>query len=166
MLVGKLLRSCGKATPSSWISSEPTGSWPDSARTGKQVPLQVGEYIELNDNRAVVVGICRVNQTFQANPVIYMTYSSRDFFAPSHDELLSFVRAKARPGQDLSGAYAGASSKSPGLKAYTRDQFKFLTFLYYLRYTGMPINFLTAVALGFLVGVADFGPDVLQFHPR
>ena len=44
--------------------------------SGKTVPLRVGEEMEINDNRCVVVGICKVTQTFQANPVIYTTYSS------------------------------------------------------------------------------------------
>ncbi|MBL8758576.1 MAG: ABC transporter permease, partial [Phycisphaerae bacterium] len=41
----------------------------------KPVPLKVGDTLELNDRRAVVVGICRVRRTFQSQPVIYTTYS-------------------------------------------------------------------------------------------
>ena len=37
-------------------------------------PLQVGDEMELNDNRVVVVGICKVSRTFQSQPVVYMTY--------------------------------------------------------------------------------------------
>ena len=161
MLVGKLsdLRRSG-AVIVDLVGA--TGKLAHVRPDGKTVPLQVGEYIELNDNQAVVVGICEVNQTFQANPVVYMTYSSATLFAPSQRELLSFVTAKARPGQDLQ-ALCRRIERATGLKAYTRDQFKFLTFLYYLQYTGMPINFLTAVALGFLVGVAISGQTFYNF---
>ena len=38
---------------------------------GRRVPLQIGDEMELNDNRAVAVGICEVTQTFEANPVIF-----------------------------------------------------------------------------------------------
>lgn len=65
---------------------------------GKRVPLKVGDQMEINDNQSVVVGICKVTQTFQANPVIYTTYSSATLFAPGQRLLLSFVTVKAKPG--------------------------------------------------------------------
>jgi putative ABC transport system permease protein len=129
---------------------------------GKRVPLKVGDEMELNDNWSVVVGICRVTQTFQTNPVIYTTYSSATSFAPSQRLLLSFVTVKAKPGQDLR-ALCQRIERATAMRAYTRDEFKMVTFLYYLKYTGMPINFLTAVALGFLVGVAISGQTFYNF---
>jgi putative ABC transport system permease protein len=129
---------------------------------GKRVPLQVGDEMEINDNWSVVVGICRVTQTFQTNPVIYTTYSSATSFAPSQRLLLSFVTVKAKPGQDLH-ALCQRIERTTAMRAYTRNEFKMVTFLYYLKYTGMPINFLTAVALGFLVGVAISGQTFYNF---
>jgi putative ABC transport system permease protein len=129
---------------------------------GKRVPLKVGDEMELNDNWSVVVGICRVTQTFQTNPVIYTTYSSATSFAPSQRLLLSFVTVKAKPGENLH-ALCQRIERATAMRAYTRDEFKMVTFLYYLKYTGMPINFLTAVALGFLVGVAISGQTFYNF---
>ncbi len=129
---------------------------------GQRVPLKVGDTLELNDHRAFVVGICRVTQTFQANPVIYTTYSRATTFAPQERKLLSFVAAKARPGEDLR-AVCERIHRATGLKAYTCDEFKKLTFLYFLKYTGMPVNFLTAVALGFLVGITIAGQTFYNF---
>ena len=37
------------------------------------VPIKIGDALELNDNRAVVVGIARTTRTFQSQPVIYTT---------------------------------------------------------------------------------------------
>lgn len=129
---------------------------------GTRVPLKPGDDLELNDNRAVVVGICRVTATFQANPVIYTTYSRATLFAPMQRKLLSFVAAKAKPGQDLQ-QLCRRINQATRLRAYTRDDFKRLTFLYYLKYTGMPINFLTAVALGFVVGITIAGQTFYNF---
>ena len=129
---------------------------------GQRVPLHVGDELELDDNRAVVVGICEVTQTFQANPVIYTTYSRATTFAPQERELLSFVVAKAKPGEDLR-ALCERIYQVTGLKAYTRDEFKELTFMYFLKYTGMPINFLTSVALGFIVGITIAGQTFYNF---
>lgn len=129
---------------------------------GTKVPLKVGDEMEINDNWSIVVGICKVTQTFQANPVIYTTYSSATAFAPSQRLLLSFITVKGKPGVDLR-ALCKRIEKATHLRAYTRNEFKWITFMYYLRYTGMPINFLTAVALGFLVGVAISGQTFYNF---
>jgi putative ABC transport system permease protein len=50
--------------------------------SGKPIPLKVGSTVELNDHRAVVVGICRVSRTFQSLPVVYTTYTRATTFAP------------------------------------------------------------------------------------
>lgn len=130
--------------------------------TGQRIPLKVGDTLELNDHRAVVVGICRITRTFQANPVIYTTYSRATLFAPRERKLMSFVVAKAKPGEALEKV-CKRIERVTGLRAYTREQFKRLTFVYILKYTGIPINFLTAVALGFVVGVTIAGQTFYNF---
>lgn len=132
------------------------------APDGTRMPLKVGDTLELNDHRVYVVGICQVTQTFQANPVIYTTYSRATTFAPQERKLLSFVAAKARQGEDAEAVCARIHEVT-GLMAYTPDKFKELTFYYYLKYTGMPINFLTAVALGFIVGITISGQTFYNF---
>lgn len=129
---------------------------------GTRLPLQVGDTLELNDNRACVVGICRVTQTFQANPVIYTTYSRATAFAPQQRKELSFVAVKVKAGEDP-GVVCQRIRHVTGLMAYTPAEFKRITFFYYLKYTGMPINFLTAVALGFIVGITISGQTFYNF---
>jgi len=129
---------------------------------GKPVPLKVGSTVELNDHRAVVVGICQVSRTFQSQPVIYTTYSRATTFAPMERKLLSFIQAKAKPGirpKEL----AARISKSTGLSAYTKPEFEDLTISYFMKYTGIPINFGIAVLLGFLVGTAIAGQTFYNF---
>lgn len=125
-------------------------------------PLRVGDTLELNDHRAVVVGICRVQRTFQSQPVVYTTYSRATQFAPRERKLLSFVLARARDGEDPA-AVARRIEADTGLKALTREAFKELTVRYYLKYTGIPINFGVAVALGFIVGLAIAGQTFFNF---
>jgi putative ABC transport system permease protein len=128
---------------------------------GYRIPLKVGDSLELNDNRCVVVGICKVTQTFQNIPVIYMTYSRATLVAPMQRKMLSFVLAKVKPGADVDAVCSRISAL--GLKAYTAREFKKLTFWYFLKYTGMPINFLTVVTLGFIVGIAISGQTFYNF---
>jgi putative ABC transport system permease protein len=126
------------------------------------IPIKVGDTLELNDNRAVVVGIARTTRTFQSQPVIYTTYSRAMRFAPRERKLLSFVLAKVRAGVD-SQAVIRRIAQQTGLAAYTPQQFKGLTIRYYMRNTGIPINFGMAVGLGFLVGVAIVGQTFYSF---
>ncbi len=129
---------------------------------GHTEPLRVGDTLELNDRRAVVVGLCEVTATFQANPVLYTTYSRALTFAPPERKLLSFVAATAIPGVPPQQVCAQIEQIT-GLKAYTREEFKRLTLLYILKNTGIPINFLTAVILGFIVGITVAGQTFYNF---
>jgi putative ABC transport system permease protein len=129
---------------------------------GKPIPLRVGDTLEINDHRAVVVGICEVTRTFQSQPVIYTTYARATAFAPRERKLLSFVLVKGKPGEDL-GALSERIEKNTGLAAHTGQKFKDLTYNYYMKYTGIPINFGIAVALGFLIGTAIAGQTFYNF---
>lgn len=135
---------------------------PSPVPGGPPIPLKVGDTLELNDHRAVVVGICRVSRTFQSQPVLYTTYSRALGFAPSERKLLSFVLVKAKAGQDPEALCARLRERTE-LAAYTRAGFRDLTMSYYMKYTGIPINFGTAVALGFLVGIAIAGQVFYSF---
>lgn len=123
---------------------------------GKPEPLRVGDELELNDNRAVVVGIARASRTFQSQPNIYTTYSRATKFAPRERKLLSFILVKAQAGEDVRALCARISQET-GLAAYTNDEFKTLTVNYFIRNTGIPINFGMATGLGFLVGTVITG---------
>ena len=129
---------------------------------GKKVPLQVGDTMELNDHRAVVVGICRVGRTWSSQPVVYTTYTRATTFAPQERRLLSFILVKARPGQDPA-ALCDRIHATTGLAASTRAEFIDKTRTYFLKRTGIPLNFGIAVALGFIVGTAIAGQTFYNF---
>ncbi|MGZ5536980.1 MAG: ABC transporter permease, partial [Chthoniobacterales bacterium] len=82
--------------------------------------------------------------------------------APQERKLLSFVIAKTKEGADAATVRARIRS-TIGLAAYTPNEFKKLTFWYFLKYTGMPFNFLTVVTLGFIVGIAISGMTFYNF---
>ncbi len=129
---------------------------------GKPIPLKIGDNLELNDRRAIVVGIAKVTRTFQSQPVIYTTYSRAKSYAPKERKLLSFVLVKAKKGQDLV-ELTRRIRDSTGLAAYTQADFKTLTYEYFMHNTGIPINFGTSVLLGFIVGAAIAGQTFYNF---
>ncbi|HXJ33974.1 MAG TPA: ABC transporter permease [Candidatus Eisenbacteria bacterium] len=135
---------------------------PPSVPGGPKTPLAIGDVLEINDHRAIVVGVSRNTRTFQSQPVVYTTYLRALTIAPPERRLLSFVLVKAKPGQDLDELCARIQ-RTTGLSAYTSDGFKQLTVNYFLKYTGIPINFGIAVVLGFIVGTAVAGQTFYNF---
>lgn len=129
---------------------------------GNPIPLTVGDTLELNDRRAIVVGIAKTTKTFQSQPVVYTTYSRAMLYAPKERKLLSFVLVKAKPGQDLQ-VLKQRIQTGTGLAAYTQDEFKKLTYEYFLKNTGIPINFGISVTMGFIIGAAIAGQTFYNF---
>lgn len=129
---------------------------------GPRVPLKVGDTLELNDRRAVVVGIGQVTRTFQSQPTVYTTYSRATTFAPRERKLLSFIVASGQPGEDPA-ALARRITSQTGLAAYTRAEFVEKTLRYFVKNTGIPINFGIAVVLGFIIGTAIVGQTFYNF---
>jgi len=125
-------------------------------------PLQPGDEIEINDNRAVVVGIGRSSRDFVLVPKAFTTYSRALAYAPPQRRQLTYVLVKARDGVDPA-ALAERISAETGLRAQTQAEFRRATLTYWMENTGIPINFGISVALGFLVGAAIAGQSFFNF---
>lgn len=136
---------------------------PPTQAGGPKIPLQIGQVLELNDQRAVVVGIAKTTRTFQSQPIIYTTYTrATSGYIPPQRNMLTFVLVKAKPGENLE-KLCKRITRLTGLAAYTKEQFKDLTVQYYLEYTALPINFGVSVLLGFIVGAAIAGQTFYTF---
>jgi putative ABC transport system permease protein len=125
-------------------------------------PFKPGKVFEMNDRRAVLVGLCKVSRTFQTFPVVYTRYSQAVSFVPQERKVMSFVLVRAQPGlrtQDLCQRIKAQT----GLAALTREEFMDLTMRYYMSNTGIPINFGITVLLGFIVGTAVAGETFYLF---
>lgn len=132
------------------------------ASSDSRIPLHIGDVLELNDHRAYVTGICSVSRTFQSQPMIYTTYSRATTFIPAERKLLSFILAQSAPGRDPSQVCEEIYAQT-GLKAYTSEGLCRLTIGYYMRNTGILINFSVAILLGFIIGIAIAGQTFYNF---
>ena len=125
-------------------------------------PLAVGREIEMNDRRAVVVGICETSAPFQSFPVVVATYSQATQLIARERKQLSFV-----VGAPVTGVTAAEACErivaDTGLDAMTYDQFTWRTIGYYLDNTGIPVNFGITIVLGFIVGAAIAGQTFYLF---
>jgi putative ABC transport system permease protein len=131
---------------------------PDGSRT----PLQIGDTLEINDHRAIVVGLCKVSRSFNSQPVVYTTYQRATTFAPFERKLLSFVLVKAKPGVDHHALCQRLTAETRPA-AYTQQGFINRTWNFFFENTGIPVNFGISVTLGFFVGVAIAGQTFYQF---
>jgi len=134
----------------------------DKLSLGKDRPLRVGDTIEINDRRALVVGICEVSRTFQSQPVIYTTYNRALTYAPPERKQLSFILAKANPKIGVAKTLNNIKQFTR-LGAYTQRGFMDLTVWYFLTNTGILINFGVTVLLGMIIGAAIVGQTFYTF---
>ncbi|MCS7014911.1 MAG: ABC transporter permease [Gemmatales bacterium] len=125
-------------------------------------PYTLGRTFEMNDRRAVLVGVCKASRTFQTFPILYTRFSQAVRFAPQERKALSFILAAPQPHLTAKEVALRIEERTK-LKALTRDEFADVTIWYYLRRTGIPINFGTTVLLGFFVGTAIAGQTFYLF---
>ena len=126
-------------------------------------PFTPGKTIEMNDKRAKIVGLVKCNPTFQTFPILYCTYSQAVKYVPQERKTLTFVLAKADDGVPPAELCKRIGEQNPDLQALTDEQFFWSTIGYYLKRTGIPINFGITVALGFFVGCAIAGQTFYLF---
>jgi putative ABC transport system permease protein len=143
------------------------GAWgrlatPSSTPDGKPVPLKVGDVLELNDKRAVVVGIARGTPTFQSQPILYTTYTRATSYALSERKMLSYVLARAKADEKPQDVARRITSET-GMAAYTADEFKQMSLRFFMNNTSILTNFGFVVLIGFIVGAAVTGQIFYNF---
>jgi putative ABC transport system permease protein len=123
---------------------------------------RIGWTVEMNEKRAIVVGICESSPTFQTFPIAYTLYSRALYFAPQERRVMSFVLAQGDPGLPEEEVCRRITDRT-GLMALTKEGFSWRTIVYYLKRTGIPINFGITVFLGFVIGAAIAGQTFYLF---
>jgi putative ABC transport system permease protein len=126
------------------------------------VPLDLGREVEINDRRVRVAAIVDASAPFATSPVIFVKYSLALNLAAQRRSQLSYVIARAADGHDPAEVAARIQAET-GLQATTTSGFARMTVLYFLRNTGIPINFGITIALGFIVGAAIVGQTFFLF---
>jgi putative ABC transport system permease protein len=118
----------------------------------KGEPWKEGRTVELNDSRAVIVGLVDSGALFTSQVSIFTRYSSAQDFAPGGRNRMSFILAKSADNYDPKNVAENISKKTD-LKAVTSKAFAKETGDYIIGNTGIPISFGVVVALGVVVGI-------------
>jgi putative ABC transport system permease protein len=129
---------------------------------GAGEPIRLGRVMEMNDSRAVLVGVVDVHAPFETFPMVYTRYSQVIRYLPPERKILSFVLAEPRQGESAT-AVCEQIREQTGLMAKTRSEMIWFQVGYYLENTGIPINFGITIMLGFIVGTAIAGQTFYLF---
>jgi putative ABC transport system permease protein len=125
--------------------------WPDDGKN-----FRLGRTFEMNDRRAIVVGVCRASRTFQTFPIVYTRYSNAIQYIPGERRTMTYVLAKAKSGVDVAQVCKNIEDQTE-FAAYPHQSFFWMTINYFLINTGIPFNFGLMIIMGFLVGAAVSG---------
>jgi putative ABC transport system permease protein len=125
-------------------------------------PYRLGRTFQLNDRRAVLVGVCQVAPPFFSDPLVFTRYSQAARYVPRERNLMNYILVKPKPGVDPT-ALCREIEQRTGRMALTGRQFFWKTVGYFLGSTGIPVNFGITIALGFIVGAAVTGQTLYLF---
>jgi len=124
-------------------------------------PIAVGKVLELNDRRAEIVAITDAAAAFALQVILYARYSQAVSYAPTGRHQMSFILARA--GEGGARTVAQRVTAETGLKARSSTDFSEMTINYYLKNTGIPVNFGVVIVIGIIVGVAVVGLTMNMF---
>ncbi len=125
-------------------------------------PLELGRTLEMNDHRVTIVGISDASAPFVSLPVMHARYSAAVNFLGRERTQLSFVIARPASGvtpEELTERIHAAT----GLKARTTSEFMWDCVRYYLRNTGIPVNFGITIGVALVVGTVVAGQTFYLF---
>jgi len=125
-------------------------------------PLQVGKTLQMNERRVLIVGISDASAPFQSFPVLHTRYSQALGFVGRERNLLSFVLAKPAAGFSIADV-SHRIEAATGLRSRTTKEFSLDAFLFYLRNTGIPVNFGITVMIALIVGTVVPGQTFYIF---
>jgi putative ABC transport system permease protein len=125
-------------------------------------PLRLGRTLEMNDHRVTIVGISDASAPFLSLPVMHTRYSEAVNFLGRERTQLSFVIARPRLGVSPE-ELAGRIGEETSLRARSTRQFMWDSIGYYLKNTGIPVNFGITILVALVVGTVVAGQTFYLF---
>jgi putative ABC transport system permease protein len=125
-------------------------------------PLALGRTLEMNDHKVTIVGISEASAPFVSLPVMHARYNEAVNFLGRERTELSFIIARPVPGvspDELTSRIEAATA----LRARTTREFMWDCVRYYLRNTGIPVNFGITIGVALIVGTVVAGQTFYLF---
>jgi putative ABC transport system permease protein len=122
----------------------------------------LGRELELNDHKVTIVGISDASAPFVSLPVIHARYSEAVNFQGRERNQLSYVLVRGQEGVSPD-ELAQRITAETGLRARTSHAFVWDCVVYYLKNTGIPVNFGITITIALIVGLAVAGQTFFLF---
>ena len=119
-------------------------------------PFKLGKTFEMNDKRAILVGVVRARKAFTSEMIVYAKYNDALDYSAGGRNRLTFVIGHAA-GAERPEAVATRIEAATGYKARSSKQFRGETINFMLATSGITFNFVITIFLGFVVGTAIVG---------
>lgn len=120
---------------------------------GRKVPLKLGDSVEINGHRAVIVAIGITTPGFFPQPIVFTLNSQFNKFSGSNR--IGYIAAKTKEKADVDQVLKRINSY-PKVLGLTREQLASRMANHFLK-TGILINFGLSVALGLIIGFSISG---------
>jgi putative ABC transport system permease protein len=120
---------------------------------GTTTSLTIGDILEINGHRAVIVGIGKTTPGFYPQPVIFALNSQVQKYSGSNR--IQYIAVKTRKDADVDKVIQQINSH-PNILSMTSDQLESRIASHFLK-TGILINFAISVALGLIIGFSIAG---------
>ncbi|HTT12422.1 MAG TPA: ABC transporter permease [Burkholderiaceae bacterium] len=122
----------------------------------------IGTEFEINDNRAVVVGIAQVSVSgLFGVPTLYTTYNRAIQYLPTTRFTAAYVLVEPKSAADV--AHIKSEVAQLGYVALTEDEFIAKIVRFYTYQTGLGINILLMTVISFIVGLSISGQTFYTF---
>jgi putative ABC transport system permease protein len=123
---------------------------------------RIGTEFEINNNRAVIVGLAKVTISgLFGIPTLYTTYSRAIQYLPQTQFTVSYVLVEPRSPADI--PHIKEEVKRLGYRALTEDEFISQTANWYEFHTGLGMNILIMTVVSFIVGLSISGQTFYTF---
>lgn len=120
---------------------------------GEKIPLKVGDTLEINGSRAVIVGIAEITPGFFPQPIIFAVYSQVRQFSGSNR--IQYIAAKTRKGADLEHVLKQINANK-NLLGLTKKQMASRIANHFLK-SGILVNYGISVLLAMIIGFSIAG---------
>lgn len=125
-------------------------------------PLELGRVLEMNDHQVRIVGISEAKAPFASFPVIHARYSEAVHFLGRERNQMAFVLVRAAPGLNPEELARTIESRT-GLRARSTEEFRWDCIGYYIKHTGIPVNFGITISIAVVVGLVVSGQTFYLF---
>jgi putative ABC transport system permease protein len=116
--------------------------------------------VEINDQRARVIGKTTGFSSFLGSPYVFTSYTDAARYIRLRPEETMFVLVRVAPGSGVTAVQRGLRERLPSVDVWTRREFSNRARSYWITQTGAGGAILMAALLGFCIGLAVVSQSV------